>query len=215
MKKKTKPEFNIDKCITHLEEYENNSIVKNVLSQDSSFEKEVESFYDLSTWWQKVPRGLPVREFKLQEEDSQKRGILPIDLVKILNNFSKKTFETSKLQYNAVREDYQRWNTPSRRITKGIAERAGMLASLGGLLTYIYSAENGNPNIVVPASVASLGLALTIWTTSYFPKPKGTNDELGEYLNLHSAAEKADRFTNKYYRKYFLEKTLSKNHKPF
>lgn len=208
MEKLESSEPKIEQYLAQIERYEKHPIVANVLAQETTFEREVECFYNLSTWLYDYGE----RKFNFGDEDSLKRGKYPIDLVEILGGFSEELFNTSKLQYGAVREDYQRWNKVVKplKVKRAIVGVSGMLTSIVGGVTCVASAITGNYEIAVSAGVVgTVGLVLTLGGGLYEPKLKGTNNELKEYIKLHKSAERADGFIDKHYKNHFIKKVLS------
>ena len=100
-----KSEPKTEQYLTQIERYESNPIVVSVLAQDTSFEREVEGFYNMATWLIAIPRAGIARKFKFGEEDFQRRGRAPTDLAEILGGFCEEPFDTQKLQYDTVREE--------------------------------------------------------------------------------------------------------------
>ena len=196
--------------LTQIERHERHPLVLKILSQRTTFQGEVENFYGLSTWLGYFPRGGLVREFRFEYEDSTKKGKFPRDLVEVLGAFSPEQLDSSKLEYNSVREDYERWNATSRKVKRGILGAGSMLSAIGGLSACLIGAIEGNPEIAVPGGIIGAGgMGTVLWTILYYPKPKGSNDELGEYLKLHNSAQIADGFMENHYRKHFVRKVLS------
>ena len=193
--------------IAQIERYENSSLVRDVLTQDTSFFKEVEDFYNLNTGFCYTRLGR-IRTFEIGEADSQKTGKYPEDLIKTLDIFGENSLDASKLKYDSVREDYQKWNHPLRRTKGVIKDLGGMLIGTGGFAACIFfSTRKWNPEIAVPAGVIGIGgLVAYFWPDS---KPNGSNDELGEYIKLCEHAENADGFIDERYRNFFIRKTLS------
>ena len=193
-------------------------LFKNVLAQNSTFEREATDFYDLSSWLEEHYINMPfvthsIEEFikfKLEEENPQKRGKYPTDLVEILSHFSEKPFDTSKLQYESVREDHERWHDTSRsRKIMGInlgVSFVGFTVGAIGLSACILTALIGNPEIAIPSGVIGAGgTGAGIWALNYDPKPNGTNYEWKEYIKLHKSAVRADEDINEH-RNYYLKK---------
>ena len=205
-------ESRTEEYLAQVEKYEKHPIVVSVLAQDSSFTREIENFYGLSTWLIAVPRAGIAREFDFQEDDPQKNGKYPMDLVKILNGFSEEPFNIGKLSYDSVREDYQRWNNPSRRLKRVVVGMGSLLTGIGGTLGgVIYGLEGGNLEVAIPIGLIGVGsLGVHLWALiSNYPKPKGTNNELEEYVKLNDSAERADSFMGEHYKNYFIKKALA------
>jgi len=201
------PEQGIEQYIAKIEKYEKNPIVQRVLAQDSSFEIEVEEFYDLSTSLVKAPKAGVFREFNF----GQKNRSYPSDLVEILGSFSEEQFDITKLDYDDVREDYQRWENKSRQRKSGIIMVGGLLVASAGFVKGIDAAVDGNLKMAIPVLICGVGgVASYLWAMLKYPKPKGTNYEWTEYVKLIRSAEKADRFMDEHYRTHFIKKTLSK-----
>lgn len=204
------PEQRMEEYFAQIESHERNPIVANVLAQDTSFEGEVEGFYNIATWLGFVPRAGVVREFKSGEEDSQKKGKYPAELVKILDCFGGEALDTQKLQYDSVREDYGRWNKTSRRLIRTVVSMGGIIGGAAGLAVCLATALNGNPEIAIPSGIVGAGaMGAGFWAAMYYPEPNGTNNELMEYVKLHEIAKKADGFMEGHYRKHFIKRALS------
>ncbi len=205
-----KSESRTEQYLAQIGRYESNPIVTSVLAQDTSFEREVEEFYNMATWLKAIPRVGVGREFKIWEENSQMRGRTPSDLVEILGGFSEEPFDSQKLQYDSVREDYKRWNAPSRNVKRlAISIPTFLGAIAGGVGAFIFG-MNGDTYEAIALSVGAAGsFGAHFWSFMYFPRPNGTNDELGEYIKLHEAAERADGFMKHHYRNHFIKKALS------
>ena len=226
MKKPKKPEPNIEQQIAHIEKYERNPVVRRIISQNSSFEREVEDFYNLSSWvtWNRTGA---YRCFKYGKEDDQKKGTHPIDLIDILNGFktdirngfwteSTEPFDSSRLDYEAVRKDYKRHYTFLTKAKTGTVRIGGLLIGSAGLGLTLYGAflsHASNVSLCLAAGIG--GLIGGFKMTEYEPKPKGTDHELDEYIKLHESAETADKFMNEHYRAHFINKAFVKDDKTY
>ncbi|MBI2043706.1 hypothetical protein HYT25_04935 [Candidatus Pacearchaeota archaeon] len=199
---------------SHLNGYLESPIVRNVLSQDTTFKDEVEDFYDLSNWEEWTPGrsgipSMPYTEYDLGKENPNKRGTYPTNLVEIVESFSEDTFDVNKLKYEVVRKDYQRWNDSSRK-GKRIA------LTLGGIIATVAGSVSGAPLFFYEKSLIGGILVTTGVVAGYYgltramnlPAPKGTNNELWEYERLHETAQEADSFVDEHYRNYFIRKAL-------
>ena len=189
------PETQTRQYVAQIERHERQPIVRSVLMGDTTFEEEVQDFYDL---------------YALETEDSMKRGRYPVDLVEILGGFSEEPLDTSKLGYDSVRKDYMRWHAKSRKIIQDSLVMGGLLTGVGGLAACLVSATNGNPEVAILGGTVGVGgLGASFWKLGHYPKPKGTRDEWHEYFKLLLAAEEADEFVDEHYRNYFVRKALA------
>lgn len=213
-----------EELIRHIEHHEKDTLVRKILTKETSFRRRVEEFYGLSSR-EKIGLGrIPIMYtvYKCEEEDSNKIGGLPADLFEIVKPFTEKKIDADKLKYEDVRLDFNRWVTsPKRRYTRntcGLISLAGILATTLGVVAGLdYFLESSNPNLQdgLFYSLGAIGL-MTVIPSYYFAffselKPKGTNYELREYHKLIDASEEADNFINKVYKDFFVEKTLNQN----
>ncbi len=180
-------ENTIDRYFTHIKNNASHPFVRSVLNKKTSFQKEVENYYDL--WVIELDRGPNKREFCLGNEDSNKIKEKPNDLVALLSIFAEDSFDVSKLDYSLVRADCGNWNEPAGRYMRrsfsfffGIA---GMSVSIA------YSSVD-----LLTAIVGGLtSFALAAYSgTSY--EPKRTNNESKEFLKLYECAGIADNNIN-------------------
>ncbi len=214
----------------HLDGNIENSLVRSVLSEDTNFVGEVENFYDLSAEERCIEApGIVLGSrtyFEAGERNPQKTGQYPEDLVEILQGFDEKPFDSSKLRYEAVREDYGRWQDPSRRkagrrmamFLGGEATAAiGLIYGIGSLFANIEAVHAKflieNPWVAGATALGTLigGFYMANKGFRNPPAPKGTNNELWEYKRLHETAETADGFMDEHYKNHFIRKTLGKN----
>ncbi len=199
--------------IQHIERFEGRPVVRRVIGKETSFEGEIEGFYDIESWWESGFRVPPYEVYGLCDENPEKTGKTPGELIEILDDFCKEELDVSKLRYELVREDYERWHDNSRK-TKMFFTALGT-SGLGTLAICISSirALNGDPAYYsIPLGLlgaASIGLGF--WSSSHYPDPEGTNNELDEYKKLLRGARTADTFMDERYRKDFINKALERD----
>ncbi len=195
----------INNFIRHIENWEGHHLVRDVIRSNRKFEKEVEDFYDLRTYWESIGgHGGIFRKFDFKPEDTKKSGTTPKDLISILNGFEEETFDMNRLSYNAVREDYRIWNNLFRKTAKMTLGFSSLAVGLfGGFLAAVLE------NFYLGVPLAIVGFSSHYWTVFNYPDPKDTNGGLNEYIRLHESAEIADSFIERYYKRYFINKELS------
>ena len=212
--------YTSEQRVAYVEKHEQNPIVKRVLCEGTSFEKLVEDFYDLSTRLDVVGKGV-VRRYELKE-DKLKTGA-PTDLITILSGFSTERFDEAKLHYTYVRDDYQRWYSPSResqqtfRMVSGISGLLASCSAIAALIVPLIAPPDHYTDIIsklkIPLGLVAMGgYATYIWSLISYntSEPEGTDHSLLEFLKLHASAESADDFMRKTYRQHFINKTLKK-----
>jgi len=196
--------------ISHIENYEKHPIVKGVICRETTFRKEIKNFYDLGNNI-RLHRYGSCEEHYLKQEDSEKRDKKPSELIEILNEFGDKELDIGKLDYTSVREDCKRWDHPLRKLGKISTFFGGLVLGVGGAVTCLLSAQNGNSDVAIPAGVFGVsGLALNFWSAFKYPAPKGSKDEYGEYRSLLSNAGQADHFILGDYADHIIKKHLDK-----
>ena len=210
-------EQRIERYKAHLDGNIESSLVRGVLSEDTTFVNEVENFYDLSAEERCIEApGIVLgsyTHFEAGERNQRKIKKSPEDLVKILQKFDEKPFDSNKLRYKAVREDYDRWHDPSRK--KMVKRTASFLGSIAITATgSIYGASSFmNDNLLIGGISVVAGLAGgygLLRKASYLQTPKGTNNELKEYGRLRKTAGIADDFMDEHYKTHFIRGMLNK-----
>ncbi|MBI2663228.1 hypothetical protein HYX15_01710 [Candidatus Woesearchaeota archaeon] len=197
--------------ISQIEKYEKHPKVCSVLTQDSTFVRHVGEFYDLSTELIGVPRVGLVPYFDVGKENPEKFGKCPTDLIQILEGFehNKKPLDGNKLVYERVREDYNRWHSPYRKVVDGLKFFGSLAVGAGGVWTALAIKSRGGPDYMA-ISAATLGITglISYIKWGFYSEPKGTNHELDEYLRLYRRALNADAFMKNVYGAHFIRKTL-------
>jgi hypothetical protein len=200
----TNQEAELRRYTSHIKKYEKYPIVRNVLTEDTTFEKQVEEFYDLDTIV-KATRVGPISEFRFRDNNSEKSGKTPKDLIEVLNEFSeKRPLDISKLSYNSVRNDYllQERFRKKTMLARTMITVGGIALTGEGILLSLM----GNPYLGTPLAISSWwGL---VWGLINWPTPKDSNKEFDEYLKLIKSTWNADSFVKKHYRNYFIKKCL-------
>ena len=198
-----------NELIAHIEKYERHPLVIRILKQETTFEEEVEKFYDLQMY-EHYGRGGRYRRFDIGDESIQKIESYPTDLVEILNDFKEQPLKMDKLRYDLVREDQKRWNNPSRETTRSSFLLGGILAGVGGAMACTIAVHSGQTGLAgLYGLIGASGFAVQYNAGFYYPDPKGTNFELEEFCKLHSAASSADYFIEEDYVPYFMGKVLA------
>jgi hypothetical protein len=193
-----------ERYIAHMDKYKESDAAKRIIAQETSFVNAVEDFYGLHSGTQPAVNWA----LKLGEEEHEKIGTRPAELIDIINGFSEYPADSSKLDYESVREDYRRNNTLPRKITKGLITLAGIGASAYAIF-FTKELSVGN-SLLCGGIFGSMYSALI-----FYPAPKGTNHGLDQYIHLHDLAEKADKFMDQDYRKHFIKSSLMKDKKTY
>lgn len=207
--------------ITHLDRYGKHPVVSAVLAQDSTFKKDVDSFYDISRSWGvsrdiEPPSAFSELNYELRKRNPLKSGKVPRNLIEILEEFRfiKESFAHEKLSYDAVRKDCKRWNdfAISDGNRTGVVIMGASAIALGGIYTMSKGAVHDNTSLLIPGLIAVCA-AFTGGTGAIAlsqHKPANTNGEFDEYKRLYQAAEEADSFIDEHYRKYFIRNAAEK-----
>lgn len=200
-----------ENLIKHIGKHENNPLMVKVLTQDTTFQTEVEDFYDMSYKWICLPRVLPYRDFKIKKGNLEQKNKSPANLVNLLNEFNEEQLGINKLSYDSVREDYQRWNSKLRLLKRSVVLEGGIIGGSVGIASCILSLIMGRADIAIPSGIVGIGVAGGSCKAMVddYPIPKGTNYEFSEYLNLLDIAENTDSFIKEDYVKYMANKYLN------
>ena len=185
--------------------------ISRVMKGNTSLDGDVENFYGVKG----VP-GTVGSIYKSDEEmgveGEERVGKTPDELVKLLMPFDNEGIDVSKLEYGAVRFDYQEWNRGkswkfpcvilgSPCFLGGVI---GTVASIGSKFSESISVSEG----VFPASIAATLIGATL-VRGALKKPKEISDEvINEFEKLKRAGRNATRFIRKEYRDYLIEKAL-------
>lgn len=185
--------------INHIESYKESLLVRNVLDGNSTFEKEVNNFYGLATWYEFELLGNPANGDKFEfskEEDISKKGKIPETLIEVLNSFDEKNLNPNLLKYDSVRKGYLKCKKRSN-----ILGLSGLAISLGLITSPIYLSESffhENLGLIFPIPMV-VGAGLMAF--SLHGAFMGGNKHFDEYLNLHNRSLKADNLMKKFYGK--------------
>ena len=131
-------------------------------------------------------------------------------MIEIISNINGSQYRITKLKYESVRDDYQRWNSKSRstiRIILGLGVGQILTAAALTFCFVAYEEQNLIPTIsygIAGVSSAIVGFKALLW----YPDPKGTNHEYQEYNNFSLDATFLDNFIKDHYRTYFIKKTF-------
>lgn len=182
----------------HIEEYKNHTLVRSVIGKETSFVDEVREFYDIEIT---CPLLVHESDIRLKEEDPQKRDTTPDNLTEILKEFANVGLNKERLQYDSVRENYEKWRRKNKMYN--IIGTAGILVGGSGAIAGAALAPEVDITNETTNALIGLGVPITaggIGSLSYSPNTN-KNYELTEFLNLHKAAERADNFINHFYLK--------------
>jgi hypothetical protein len=178
---------------SHLDNFLEEPLFKNILAGKSSFANEAEKFYDITDVRTMRARGAPpvtTFYFKKEKKDSSES---PSELIAIINPFSSsnKDLDASLLNYNSVIEDNMRFKKswPGRLVTTTLH-----FSGIAGVMTgSIVSFEN--PYLGISITTASFGLAMyTFFKKPFFPN----TNSFDEFRDLYSACRRADNFIPAY-----------------
>ncbi len=165
----------------HFEKYETSPLVRRVISQESTFGDEINAFYNRS------------------KEDASNKGKYPVELVDILDIFSKTPLDREKLVYEKVREETRESIKMNYRIA---ILTGGGVAIAGGFAILVTP-------LTAPASIAcGMGVALAIGGNMYYISRANKLSCEKEYQKMWGCAHKADAFMNQHYRIHFIRAKL-------
>ncbi len=200
-----------EKLISIIERMEEDSLIKKVIAKETSFEREIENFYKISTWIRVIPRGGIIREYNFIEEESEITKGVPKNLINTIQNFNEENFDLEKLGYASVRDDYKRWHSPSRKCISRIAVYGVLSTIILGGVGCSSGISDGNLITAISGGIIGAGGIVGLITMIYkTPEPKSTNYELREFVKLQDSAKSADFFMNNVYRDYFVKKNIYK-----
>lgn len=188
----------IRKFINHIDKNKDNPTLDKILSNKSTFVKEIQDFYgvkDTST------HGRAGTESYDMKKEVDKEKTLPKNLISLLNGFEKEPINIEFLDYERVREDVKHFNKYSNRY---YAMTIGTL--LGGIILGTTIAFiNGKLGVTVGAGGVVIGIGRSIYERFKQIRcaSKGLNrpgDKPGKiaFVKLRSAGSSADYFIQDY-----------------
>lgn len=201
----------INEISRHLERYESTKVFRRVLYGDSTFQDEVNRFYDISMSWEHGGRYGPNREFELKTQDNAKAGKYPETLIEILSRFDETGLDLGKLEYNLVRGDYNRLMNSNNDMGKpmwGAFILAFLATAAGPPLEWSGYLQKSEVLVSYAAmAVGCMGLVgYKILTT---PQMSEANKFFWEFERMNDCAERADDFMKEHYQRYFIKKCLT------
>lgn len=176
----------------HFEENSSHPILNSVIKKETSFVGEVEGFYDMgiksSTY-----SPLILKNLWFGEEDTDKRGTFPKNLVDILDEDNEEDFDVDKLKYDSVREDYLERKSKTNEMRKDILHYKGLQGLSVNMGTSLLFSLVGIPEMIIPFGFFGAGFLLSgyLMGNSLEATPKN-HSPLDEYIRLHETAKYAD-----------------------
>ncbi|MEA1926057.1 MAG: hypothetical protein U9M90_02310 [Patescibacteria group bacterium] len=199
--------------IKHIEKHERYLMENNILAGASSFKSKVESFYGFFTYESPMPpfdTKIGITWKPDNNPSAKNKGKCPEDLIEIISNFNKESFDASKLYYDSVREDYQIRNSFSRKATRIILFAIAFVVLIGSIVISIDITPGLTTRLIAGIGMM-VALTVLFWLNSSCSRPRKTNGSLAEYKRLYENAWRADWFMDNTYREYFIEKCYHKN----
>jgi len=115
--------MNLEKINNHLEMHKDDPRLKSIFKGEMTFDRAVKEFYDVEG------KG---KDFRFREEDPNKIGQRPDELVSLVDGFYPKPLDRSHLEYKEVREGVKNIK-PDRSFSKTLATGAISYAAALGI----------------------------------------------------------------------------------
>ncbi|MDP3987407.1 MAG: hypothetical protein Q8P81_04250 [Nanoarchaeota archaeon] len=196
--------------ISHVENFEKTPMVRNVMTQRSSFAGQALDSYDVSCA-SGVDRPDP-GSYRLNPREPVSRDYAPSTLIAFLDGFVDEPFDITVLGYMDVRDDIRRWNSFTQRIVRPVIQvSGGFTAGVAGIGLAFAKGASVDGSLAMAGfcvAVSTLGIAGWIFSSSRYANPIGTHGEAEEFSRLHRSAIEADEFMRDVYFPYFVRKTL-------